>query len=410
MPTTPDEATNGAVCGHERVLLMAGLSLLPVGALVGAAAGTGVARTTRNVVGAHVHAGSVGWTALAVLAFAGPVIRVKTTPARPVDDGRWASAAAWLAVVASVAIVAAVALDLPAMEGVSGAALVVAVTASIVLVVREGRASTWTTPAIGIVAALVVFLAGSVTGVIAASLTRDGGVVAGRTLAAHAALLTVPYIVLATAAIVEWAVHDDESRVPATTAGTLQVGFAVLSAIALFAGNLNGSFALIQANVPLLLTSIAIFVVRVGPRVFDAGWIALADRMWLGISVAALTVAAGLFLHLLFEVGARRYSSIELVPDWLIFAVDHVSLGVVVTAAVLGAIAGTHPGSRAMRIVDRAAAGATVCGLAAAVAGIGWKLDRLRNVGMAVFGGALVLAAVVAVRRVFAQRAGSAAR
>lgn len=385
----------------ERVLLFGALGMLLVSAGLGAAGegGAGLLAGSGPALRAHVHAGSLGWITLAVLAVA---LRMATGSCGSPGSRAWASRLSWLTVAVTVAFVVTDAIGSATARAWAGAAefaVLVAFAAWLGWLKREatavrqnsdggararapGRAS-WSVPNLGMGAALAVLLAGSALGALVAG---DGA--SASLVDAHSATLSVPFVVLAATSVLEWAVLEagregGGNGAPPTTAGLVQVGALVLAVAALIAGVLTRNLALVEANVPLELGGIAIFAVRVGPSLLNTELLtggvsvpkastgragpARASRgrelasgpagpgqearpegapeasgtgwAWLVAGAVSLAVDVGLVAHLVFEVGQRRYVTAVMIPSWLPFAVDHVTFVAVGTTSLFGAIA-----------------------------------------------------------------------
>jgi hypothetical protein len=180
----------------------------------------------------------------------------------------------------------------------------------------------------------------------------------------------------------------------------VQAGALALAAVAVTAGMLGRDLALVEANVPLQLAGITIFLVRVGPGLLATGR-ARSRRIWLVTATVALAVDIGLFAHVVFEIGARRYVYASSVPRWLLFSVDHVTFVAVGTSAVFGAIAVLAAGQADVwPPADAAAATGLVVGLAGSTAGIGVGSAALEAAFASVLGLSVLAATVVAGTRV----------
>jgi hypothetical protein len=163
---------------------------------------------------------------------------------------------------------------------------------------------------------------------------------------------------------------------------------------------LASNLALTEANIPLLLGGIAIFMVRAGPPLLAAGWLR-TSRIWLVTSAFALAVDAGLFAHVVFEVGARRYASAGLVPSWLVFSVDHLTFAGVGTTALLGAIATLCRQEGRWPAVDALAACGLVLGLAGTALGLGIGSVLVQKVAGILLGLSVLAAVTTAALRVW---------
>ncbi len=247
-----------------------------------------------------------------------------------------------LAVAAVVAFVTATATGSAAAEEWTGIAALLAILSLVawLAVVSSHARTRWAPPQLSMAGALAVLVSGTIAGAIAAGDAANGNATGAASLAtAHSAVLVVPFVMLAATGVLEWsALRPAQDPLPVSTASLVQVGALVLAAAAVLAGVLGNNLALVEANIPLELGGIAIFLVRVGPVLLTADW-SKGSRIWLVTGTVSLAVDAGLFAHVVFEIGTRRYVSVDMVPRWLLFTVDHVTFVAVGTTALLGAIA-----------------------------------------------------------------------
>jgi hypothetical protein len=380
-------------------LLGALVMLLAAAGLAGAEAGSG--GPTGRALSVHANAGSAGWMTLWILALALGMIRGDGAADGDGDGARGGYWLAWLAV-------AAVAAN--ACAQFAGSASVSAGTATAVLLIsacyvgwlvrfRQRTRAAWTVPRLGAAAALAVLMTGFLMATFGAWAAVGGHFGAAASLdAAQSAATAVPFVMLSATAAVEWAAESTTTAGPMATAGLVQVGAFVLAAAATIAGVLSSNLALTEANTSLVLAGIAIFAVRVGPRLLTAGP-ERGSRVWLTTSALAMAVDAGLFLHVVFEVGAQRYASAGLVPLWLVFAVDHVTFAGVGTAALFGAIAAVAGHEKRWQLADPLAAAGLVLGLAGVTLGLGWRWPVLETASAAVLGLSVLIAAAVAAGR-----------
>ena len=384
----------------ERILLFGALGMLVVSAAVGGSLGLGASSGPAQRT--HVHAGSLGWLTLAVLAVAlGMVADDDRCPPR---SRRLGNRISWLTVAAVTAFVLADAAGSASAEAWTGTAAVAAILAFLAWLAVIGRraGAAWTVARLAMAGALAVLMAGSIIGATSAGVGASGNATAAASLAsAHSAALVVPFVVLATTSVLEWSVSPSSVPPPLTTAGLVQVGALVLAAVAVITGVLAHNLALVETNIPLEFGGLAIFLVRVGPLLLAAGW-ARNSRIWLVLSTVALAVDIGLFAHVVFEIGRRRYVSIDMVPRWLVFTIDHMTFVAVGTTALFGAIAALAGQESSHSITDALAAGGLVLGLVATAASIGAGSASLEAVFTTVLGVSVLFAIAVASRRVLA--------
>jgi hypothetical protein len=251
---------------------------------------------------------------------------------------------------------------------------------------------------IGFTLALILLLIGVAAGELSAATTLAGNhhEVATRFASGHSAILAVPYLVLAVMTIVERTLSPAPPPPPMSTGALTQFGLVFVSGLMLFLGMLTQNFGLIEANVPLVVAGAAIFLVRIGTQVFPSGWRNRHDLVWFQVCVLAMAADVGLFAHAMVEVGRRRYPSIELVPTWLLFAVDHLTYVAVASAALFGAVAAKYGADRR----DVFAAWGMVAALLAAIAAIGVESPVVEGASMAVLAVCILTGAATGSRRV----------
>jgi hypothetical protein len=387
------------VTGAERILLFGALGMLLVSAGLADGARVDVAAGGGSALDAHVHAGSLGWITLAVLAVA---LRMAEGDDRPVRSSRLArglSGFTTATIAAFVVADVAGSVDGEVWTGAVALAAIVVFLARLAVVSRRERVA-WTVPRLSMAAALAVLVVGSVIGAISAGNAATGHLAVAASLASsHSAILVVPFVVLASTSVLEWSALPSSSSLALTTAGLVQVGALALSAAAVTAGVVWHDLALVEANIPLVFGGIAIFLVRVGPVVLAAGW-ARSSRIWLVTGTVGVAVDVGLFAHVVFEIGARRYVSVDTVPQWLVFSVDHVTFVAVGTTALFGAVAAMAGQGDRWLETDVPAAAGLVLGLAGTAAGIGLGSLAVEQVGVTVLGVSVFAATAVAGLRV----------
>ena len=381
----------------EAVLMAGSLVMLVASGAIGLRLGVG-SPTSSATLHLHVHAGALGWMTLGVLGVASVMVGWPTDA-----DG---TRRGWPGVLLSILTVAAVTWFVvedglgAGLVAWSGAAALAAIVADVVwLAARWGRSGrVLTEPVLGMAAALILLVAGTALGAGAA-----GNVGAtGELGSTHAVVLSFPFVLLAATSIVEWSV---DARLVGTshelgTVELVQVGLLVLGAAALFAGFAANNLALTEANVPLQVGGIAIFLWRVGRRLFDTSWYR-AGRSWLATCCVLLAAEAGLFAHVVFEIARQRYVSINLVPPWLLFVLDHLTFVGIGTAALFGALAAMTEGAPDPgQWSDAPAASGVVLGIGLTAAGISMASQVAEAVGASLLGLSLLVAAVAAAVRV----------
>jgi hypothetical protein len=313
-----------------RVLYLVAMALFVVNIVIGILNGADAVEFDRNQILTHVHAGTVGWLSMVIIAAATLLFRAAD---------RMLIAA--LAITIPVYVLAFYTGNL-AFRAVSGTVLLVVVAWLVIWLWREFLAGERSLPRLAVTLGLTSFGYGAVLGVLLQIAFATGALsLPGDAIGAHASAMTFGYLVLVAFGIIEWRVLGTRDL---PRAGLVQV-------IALFLGGLVISIALLvgaeQAGggIYLLtqLVAVVLFVVRIWPRTLRTDW--LASSPVRHIAAASLWVVAALilFMYIVFTfITAATPDDPATLPVNVLIASDHaVYIGVVTNGAIgfLGLIA-----------------------------------------------------------------------
>lgn len=275
----------------------------------------------------HVHAGTVGWISLTLIAIAIWFFRS--------GDSR-------LTMLFMVAVPAYAAAfysgNLPA-RAIVGVVLLVAILWLFVWVWQRALA-TRSLPALSIALGLSSFTYGAVIGVLIQIQLASGTELfpkGGDVIGAHAATMTFAYLVLTAMGILEWRLKGTTGYpiLGLVQVGTIFAGGLLLAATLLFVdGTTESGAQLVQAagGVDLLLNlvSVIVFIVRVWPTALRTPWMEATPRRYWHLAAIFAPVAMGLFMYIIY----RFISDPETFPVNVLVALDHtVFIGVITNLA-----------------------------------------------------------------------------
>jgi hypothetical protein len=335
-----------------RLLYLTAIGLFVVTVIIGILNGLDIVEFPRDTLLTHVHAGTVGWITLGIVASAFWLFRAA--------DARLAIALAALVPLYAAAFYTG---NLPA-RAITGTALLLAIAWLIVWTWQTYLAGERSLPRLGVALGLTTFTYGSIIGVLLQIQFATGnGWLSGDAVGAHAAAMVFAYVVLSTMALIEWRLlgTTDLPRGGLVQFGALFLGGLILSVgLLVGAGQAAGGLYLLTQ-----LVAVVLFVGRVIPRVLRIGWMdGGADRAAGGASLWVI-VALGLFMYVVSLFVTTP--DVSAIPTGVLVASDHAVFIGVVTNLLFGVIA--RFGSS---VPDR---------FAAAAHGVFWGL----NAGLAVF-------------------------
>ena len=307
-----------------RDLVLVAMAVFVVNIAIGILNGADAVEFDRNQILAHVHAGTVGWLTLTIVASAMLLFRA--------SDRRLVVA---LAVLVPIYVVAFYTGSLP-LRAIGGSALLVAIALLVVWTWQQFLGGERSLPRLAVTLGITSFAYGALLGtLIQVGMAAGVAILPGDFIGAHASAMTFGYLVLVAFGLLEWRLVGTRDL---PTAGVVQV-------VALFVGGLIISVGLLAgaeqaAGGLYLLTqlvAVVLFVVRVGPRVLRVRWL---DRDPLRHAAAASIWVVGaliLFMYLVFSfITAADPTDPAAFPLNVLIASDHAVYIGVITNLVVG--------------------------------------------------------------------------
>ncbi len=380
--------------GEIVTLTTTALAIFIVTVVIGILNGTDLVEFDHGALMAHVHAGTLGWITLSVMA--------ATLILFGSDDGPLQSAPRVLAPVLALTVVVYVAVfasstDLirPVVGSVTGAVI----TAFAVWAAVRSRRLVLSTPRLGLLIALFTSVAGAVLGVLWGILIATGDrVLPAGGEPSHPATMVIGFLLPTGMALAEWHLHPGSADRPADRAGKAQMGVLFAGAVLVIVGILTDTPPIVGLSLPLEIAAVVLFWRRLGPAVRAASWTTASIDRWFAASAVAVVVNLAYFAFLI----VRYEGDFDLAPERLILALDHIMFIGVTTTAIFGLLEllGRPVGRPAAEVVFWG----VVVGLAGFVLGLWTDLVWFERLSTPVLGAGILTGVAVHARDLFVRR------
>lgn len=311
-----------------RDLYLVAMAVFVLNIVIGILNGADAVEFDRNQILTHVHAGTVGWLSLTIIASAFLLFRA--------SDRRLTLA---LAVLVPVYVVAFYTGNL-AFRAISGTLLLMGIAWLLAWLWRLFLASERTLPRLALLLGLTTFGYGAVVGVLLQiQLALEIELVSGDGVGAHASAMTFGYLVMAAMGLIEWRLLGTRGM---PTLGLIQL-------LALFVGGLVISVGLLAGleqaagGIYLLtqLVAVVLFIVRIWPTSLRASWLGTDAARHLGAASLWVVGALVLFMYLVFSfITAENPDDPAAFPVNVLIASDHVTYIGVITNIVVALLSG----------------------------------------------------------------------
>jgi hypothetical protein len=307
-----------------RDLYLVAMAVFVVNIVIGILNGADAVEFDRNQILTHVHAGTVGWLTLAIVA--------STFLLFQAADRRLMVA---LAVLVPVYVLAFYSGNF-AFRAVGGVALLVAVAWLLVWLWRTYLGGERTLPRLAVLLGVTTFGYGALVGVLlqvqfAAGVT----IVPGNGPGAHASAMTFGYLILAAMGLIEWRVLGtrDLPRLGLVQVGALFLGGLVISISLLFGAEQAGGGVYLLTQ----LIAVILFAVRIWPRALRVSWAAAEPIRHFAAAAIWAVAAMVMFMYVVFVlISAGIEPTDPSAPIGVLLASDHATYIGVITNIALG--------------------------------------------------------------------------
>jgi hypothetical protein len=307
-----------------RDLLLVAMAVFVLNIVIGILNGADAVEFDHNQILTHVHAGTVGWLTLTIVASAFLLFRAA--------DRRLMLA---LAILVPVYVVAFYTGSF-AFRALGGTALLVVIAWVLVWVWQQFLAGERSLPRLAVALGLTSFGYGAVIGVLLqVQFALEQSILSGDAIGAHASAMTFGYLVLVAFGLIEWRLLGTRNL---PRAGLAQMLALFLGGIVISVGLLVGAEQA-AGGIYLLtqLVAVVLFVVRIWPRSLRVGWLDADPIRHLGAASIWVVGALILFMYLVFSfITATNPDDPDAFPLNVLIASDHSVYIGVITNIVLG--------------------------------------------------------------------------
>ncbi len=317
-----------------RLLFQAAMVVFVITVGIGILNGQHIVTLDANVLLTHVHAGTLGWITLSVLAMSLWLFGESKSPPRNITYVRALSVLA--AVSVPVYVLAFLSGNLVA-RAIFGPPVLVAIVGFLIWVILRSLHIRLGVAHLAILGGLITLTIGAVIGVLLQiELATNSAFLPGGAFAAHPSTMVVGYLLLVGMAISEWLLMPDTGKL--SRLGVIQITLPFIAGIALTVGLLLDIMALLGVNVLFEVAGILIYIWRFAPRIVRVSWLKRNSDRHFAISGVFLVTNVVLLTYLIVAVLTKFYAQFELIPVWLVFALDHAMFIGVMSNALFGLI------------------------------------------------------------------------
>lgn len=300
----------GGFKAETRWLLQAELLVFAVTVAIGIVNGFHIIELGRNILLTHVHAGTLGWITLGVLAVCLNLFGEGAGPSTFVRNLSWLAA-----VGIPVYVLAFLSGNLPA-RAVFGVPVLVAIVGLLAWLIGRLPQVRMTVPRFAVIGGIATLVIGSTIGVLLQiELATKAVLVPGDPIIAHAGAQVTGYLVLVAMGIVEWQLRGTNRL---TWPGAIQVGLLFVGGMIVVAAGLVNNPMLAGAFIPVEIIALGFFLVRVGPSLVRIRWAELAPLRHFGAAAIFIVVNV-----LLTVTAIAIFVSSKQLPFGILIGGDH---------------------------------------------------------------------------------------
>ena len=379
-------APSWAVAARDLFLVAMAVFVLNIG--IGILNGADAVEFDRNQLLTHVHAGTIGWLTLTIVASSFLLFRAA--------DRRLVITLAILVPI----YVAAFYTGSFALRAAGGTMLLVAIAWLLVWIWRQFLAGERSLPRLAVVLGLTSFGYGAVVGVLLQIQFALGiTILSGDGIGAHAAAMTFGYLVLVSFGLIEWRLLGTRGL---PRAGVVQILALFIGGLVISVGLLAGA-AQAAGGIYLLtqLVAVVLFVVRIWPKSLRVGWLDANPIRHVGAASIWVVGALILFMYLVYSfITAANSNDPNALPFNVLIASDH--------AVYIGVITNIMLGLLSLLVLDEASRRSWIghlifwgvnLGLLVFVIGLIVDTAEIKRIGAPVMGVTLLFALAILARR-----------
>lgn len=323
---------------QARVLFRGALAIFVVTIVIGILNGLDIWEPSRQMILTHVHAGTLGWITLAVVA-------VSLTMFGPGADSRAVQSGSRMAMASLVTVslyVLAFATTAGILRPVAGTLLLIAIVWLLIWVGGRYRQSEKTTAQLALYLAVVSLTIGAILGVLLGLLIARGSLpgldadTAARLAGAHPAAMLIGYLILAGVAVSHWALKGGQGRLGRFVAWALFVAGIIVNVAFVF--NLVNELSPVFSGLQVI--AIIAYIIHMWGHLKPSAWRGGGSSNFGRVAVLGLVVGIALLVYVV-----QLFTSGQLDPETgtgpvgVLIAFDHTMFIGVMTNALFAAVA-----------------------------------------------------------------------
>jgi hypothetical protein len=370
-----------------RDLYLVAMGLFVVNIVIGILNGADVVEFDRNQILTHVHAGTVGWLTLTIVASTFLLFRAADRRLMLV-----------LAVLVPIYVFAFYTGNF-VLRAVGGTALLIAIGWLLAWLWRQFLAGERTLPRLAVTLGVTSFGYGALIGVlIQVSLASGRVLLPGDAIGAHASAMTFGYLVLVAMGLIEWRILGTRNL---PKSGVIQVGALFLGGLTISVSLLAGA-AQAGGGIYLLtqLVAVVLFAARIWPRSIRVNWAAADPIRHFAASSIWVVFALVLFMYIVFQFVSSSAATAD--PNApppvdlnVLIASDHSAYIGIITNIVLGLLTVLLLRSRSQSWLGHVVFWGVNLGLAVFVIGLIVDTAEIKRVGAPIMGTTLLIALAI---------------
>lgn len=383
---------------ESKLLFSAGLAIFSVTVIIGILNGLDVVDFSHNLLMTHVHAGTLGWITLAMMAaaiwmFAGVDDDTESPASSEAGEdatGLRVRGLTIFSIAAVVLYVGAFAAGILWLRPIVGMLVIIASAWFLWWLWQRGRSIGLNIARFGMILAACFLIIGGLLGIfLGLAMAGKFGLDGSRFAGSHPASMVAGYLVLGGAAVAEWCLEPAGRALKTSRAGVVQVILFFAAGIFLALGELTKVQAFLMLNLPCVVAGIVIVIVRLRKHFGRISWFEAGPGRHVGLTLIFLAANVGLISYAI----ARYAEDFSKVPTWLIFALDHVQfLGVVTNVFIAALLIGLARAKFGRPVVDHAVFWLLNVGMVGFVVGIMLESAPLKRIFAPAMGVALLVA------------------
>jgi hypothetical protein len=370
-----------------RDLYLVAMGVFVVNIVIGILNGADVVEFDRNQILTHVHAGTVGWLTLTIVASTFLLFRAADRRLMLV-----------LAVLVPIYVFAFYTGNF-VLRAVGGTALLIAIGWLLAWLWRQFLAGERTLPRLAVTLGVTSFGYGALIGVlIQVSLASGRVLLPGDAIGAHASAMTFGYLVLVAMGLIEWRILGTRNL---PKSGVIQVGALFLGGLTISVSLLAGA-AQAGGGIYLLtqLVAVVLFAARIWPRSIRVNWAAADPIRHFAASSIWVVFALVLFMYIVFQFVSSSAATAD--PNApppvdlnVLIASDHSAYIGIITNIVLGLLTVLLLRSRSQSWLGHVVFWGVNLGLAVFVIGLIVDTAEIKRIGAPIMGTTLLIALAI---------------